>query len=59
MVSSVGNGKYVVRSEKTGKKLSKPASKKKTVKRLQQIEYFKHKGFKKQMSKVHKIMGGY
>ena len=42
MISKVKGGKYVVKSEKTGKKLSKPSSKKAAVKRLQQIEYFKH-----------------
>lgn len=36
---------YVVKSEKTGKALSKPLpTKKAAVKRLGQIEYFKHKG---------------
>jgi hypothetical protein len=34
------NGKFVVVSKK-GKRLSKPATKKKTLKRLRQIEYFK------------------
>jgi hypothetical protein len=34
--------KYIVVSKK-GKKLSKPMSKKKAVKRLRIIEYFKHK----------------
>jgi hypothetical protein len=43
MIVSAGNGKYLVVS-KTGKRLSKPMSKKKAKKRLQQIEYFKHKG---------------
>lgn len=33
-------GKFVVISKK-GKRLSKPASKKKAVKRLREIEYFK------------------
>jgi hypothetical protein len=37
------NGKYVVVSSK-GKRLSKPASKKKAIKRLREIEYFKHAG---------------
>jgi hypothetical protein len=35
--------KFVVKSESGKKRLSKPESKKKAVKRLQQIEYFKHK----------------
>lgn len=35
-------GKYAVYSSK-GKKLSKSMSKKKALKRLRQIEYFKHK----------------
>ncbi len=39
-------GGYVVKSEKTGKRLSKPATKTQAEKRLQQIEYFKHKGGK-------------
>jgi len=39
------DGKYKVVS-KSGKNLSKPMSKKKAKKRLQQIEYFKHKGKK-------------
>lgn len=34
---------YKVLSEKSGKALSKPMSKKAAKKRLQQIEYFKHK----------------
>lgn len=37
-----GSG-YVVRSEKTGKSLGKAATLSKAKKRLQQIEYFKHK----------------
>ena len=44
MVKSVGSGLYKVFSERTGKALSKATSKKAAVKRLQQIEYFKHKG---------------
>jgi hypothetical protein len=39
-VKKVGN-KYVVVSKK-GKKLSKPSTKAKAVKRLREIEYFKH-----------------
>jgi len=64
MIKKVGS-KYEVVSEKSDKRLSKPTSKKKAKKRLQQIEYFKHKGkgksksFSSQMSKVHKIMGNY
>lgn len=42
MLVKKGN-KYVVKSEK-GKNLSKPMSKAKAKKRLQQVEYFKHKG---------------
>jgi hypothetical protein len=38
----MGKGKYVVKS-KSGKNLSKPASKKKAKKRLAQVEYYKHK----------------
>lgn len=41
MIRSVGGGKFVVVSEHTGRRLSKPASKKATVRRLRQIEYFK------------------
>lgn len=40
MIKKQGN-KYVVVS-KSGKKMSKPTSKKQAVKRLQQIEWFKH-----------------
>lgn len=47
MISKTKGGKYVVKSEKTGKKLSKPLSKKGAVKRLREIEYFKHKKGKK------------
>jgi hypothetical protein len=36
-------GGYVVRSEDGSKRLSKPASKAAAVKRLRQIEYFKHR----------------
>ncbi len=36
-------GGYVVFSRK-GRQLSKPSSKKKALKRLKAIEYFKHKG---------------
>jgi hypothetical protein len=43
IVQSVGKGKFVVMSKK-GKRLSKPVSKKAAKKRLQQIEFFKHKG---------------
>lgn len=40
MIIKIGN-KYIVVSE-SGKKLSKPASREKAVKRLREIEYFKH-----------------
>jgi len=43
MIKSVGGGKFVVIGH-TGKRLSKPASKKATEKRLREIEYFKNKG---------------
>jgi hypothetical protein len=36
-------GKFVVKSESGKKNLSKPVSKKQAVKRLRQVEYFKHK----------------
>ena len=42
MIRSAGKGKYVVVSKKTGKRLSKPSSRKSAVKRLREIEYFKH-----------------
>ena len=43
MIKKTGSG-YKVTSEK-GKNLSKPnLTKKQAVKRLQQVEYFKHKG---------------
>ena len=35
-------GKYVVLSEKTGRKFGTYKTKKEAVKRLQQIEFFKH-----------------
>ena len=47
MIKKVGS-KYEVVSEKSGKVLSKPSTKEQAVKRLRQIEYFKH----------HKAMGG-
>jgi hypothetical protein len=47
-IKKVG-GKYEVVSEKSGKVLAKPTTKEKAVKRLRQIEYFKH----------HKAMGGH
>lgn len=40
-VAKTSSGKYVVKSEKTGKTLSKPSSKEQAVKRLRQIEYWK------------------
>jgi hypothetical protein len=43
MIRKVKGG-YIVRSKKTGKRLSRPASRAKTVKRLRQIEYFKRRG---------------
>lgn len=36
------NGKYVVLSEKTGRKFGTYSTKKEAEKRLKQIEYFKH-----------------
>lgn len=41
MIRKVRGG-YVVLSKKTGKRLSKPASRASALKRLRQIEYFKH-----------------
>ena len=41
-IKKTSSGKYIVKSEKTGKNLSKPESKKAAVKRLQQVEAFKH-----------------
>lgn len=46
MITKTKSGKYVVKSKTTGRKLSKLMSKKAAVKRMQQIEYFKHKGKK-------------
>ena len=43
MIVKQGN-RYVVKSEKTGRNLSKPVSKAKAEKRLAQVEYFKHAG---------------
>jgi hypothetical protein len=40
-VSKTPSGMYVVKSEKTGKRLSKPTTKKKAVERLRQVEWFK------------------
>jgi hypothetical protein len=37
-------GKCAVYSHKTGKRLSKPTTKAKAVKRLRQIQYFKNRG---------------
>ncbi len=45
MIRSAGKGKFVVKSE-SGKNLSKPVSKEKAKKRLQQVEMFKHIGRK-------------
>lgn len=41
MIKKTKSGKFVVKSKK-GKTLSKPSTKKAAVKRLRQIEYFKH-----------------
>ncbi len=42
MIKKAGKG-FIVKSEKTGKPLSKPGlSKVAAVKRLRQVEYFKH-----------------
>lgn len=43
MIRSVGRGRYVVVSHKTGKRLSKPSSKSAAQKRLRQIQFFKHR----------------
>jgi hypothetical protein len=43
MIRKVKGGKFVVVSH-SGKRLSKPTSHAKAVKRLQQVEYFKHRG---------------
>ena len=45
MIKKTKGGKYVVKS-KSGKNLSKPTSHAQAVKRLRQVEYFKHKGGK-------------
>ena len=44
MIKRVGPSKYVVMSADGKKRLSKPMSHAAAVKRLKQIEYFKHKG---------------
>jgi hypothetical protein len=44
MIKRMGPKKYVVMSADGSKKLSKPMSHAAAVKRLAQIEYFKHKG---------------
>jgi hypothetical protein len=44
VIKSVGGGKYVVVSEKTGRRLSRPLSRRGAQRRLRQIEYFKHRG---------------
>jgi predicted type IV restriction endonuclease len=41
MITKV-KGKYIIKS-KSGKRLSKPMSRKQAVRRLKQIEYFKRK----------------
>jgi hypothetical protein len=41
MIRPAGGGKYVVTSE-SGKRLSKPESRKAAAKRLRQVEWFKH-----------------
>ena len=46
MIKSVGNGKYVVVSHK-GRRLSKPTSHEAAVRRLAQVEMFKHMKKKK------------
>jgi hypothetical protein len=42
MIEKTKSGKYILKS-KSGKKLSKPTTKAKAVKRLKQVEYFKNK----------------
>ncbi len=42
MIKKTAGGKFVVVSE-SGKRLSKPTSHAKAVKRLRQVEYFKHR----------------
>lgn len=42
MIKKTSGGKFVVKSH-SGKNLSKPLSKKGAVKRLKQVEYFKHR----------------
>lgn len=41
MVLKKVGGKYVVQSERTHRNLSKPLSKKRAIRRLRQVEYFK------------------
>lgn len=42
MIEQVGKGKYILKSRKTGKNLSKPVSKKKAKERERQVNYFKY-----------------
>jgi len=44
VIKRVGPGRYVVMDAEGKKRLSKPMSRARAAKRLQQIEYFKHKG---------------
>lgn len=41
MIQRTASGKYLVKSEKTGKSLSRPLSKADAVRRIAAIEYFK------------------
>ena len=45
------NGKYVVLSEKTGRKFGTYDTKEEAKKRLRQVEYFKHAGSKGRKAK--------
>jgi hypothetical protein len=41
-ITKTSGGKFVVKSEKTGRNLSKPTTKASAQKRLAQVEFFKH-----------------
>ena len=43
MIVPTKNGKFILKSRKTGKNLSKPTSKAGARKREKQVEYFKYK----------------
>jgi hypothetical protein len=42
MIKKTKDGKYVLLSKKTGRRLSKPGTKADVMKRERQVQYFKH-----------------